>query len=109
LETQQEIQQHKNEYDSLKLLKIITKFLFKGNDRQYKYKIKEKAKRSYYRLWQAPKMSCQEYFERVQIIIDVISDDRHLRGELPERAPRGGYTEQELREARERIYDKKVA
>jgi hypothetical protein len=40
-------------------------------------------------------MSCQEYFERVQNVVDVIEslggsfvDDMHLKDELPEREPR---------------------
>jgi hypothetical protein len=61
-------------------------------------------------------MSCQEYFERVQNVVDVIKslggsfiDDMHLKDELPEREPRNGYTEEQLTAARKRIQDKTIA
>jgi len=61
-------------------------------------------------------MSCQEYFERVQNVVDVIEslggslvDDMHLKDELPEREPRNGYTEEQLAAVRKRIQDKTVA
>jgi len=38
IETHQEYQQCKSEYDSLQLIKIIWEFVFKSDDRQYKYK-----------------------------------------------------------------------
>lgn len=58
-------------------------------------------------------MSCQEYFKRVKNIVDVIKslvgllcDDMHLKDELPEREPRGRYTEEQKREAQDRIHNK---
>jgi hypothetical protein len=59
----------------------------------------------------------QEYFERIRNIVDVIKslggslcDDMHMKEELPDQdRPRGGYTEQQRREARERIQNKKIA
>jgi hypothetical protein len=117
LETHQEFQQCKTDYNSLQLLKIIREFVFKSDDRQYKYKAEDQAKRAYYNLRQTPEMSCQEYFERIRNIVDVIKslggtlcDDMHLKEELPEQnRPRGGYTEQQKNEARERIHDKTIA
>jgi len=117
LETHQGFQQCKTDYDSLKLLKLLREFVFKSNDRQYKYKAEDQVKRAFYNLCQTPEMSCQEYFERVQNIVDVIkslggklSDDMHLKEELPEQnRPRGGYTEQQKAEARERIENKMIA
>jgi hypothetical protein len=60
-------------------------------------------------------MSCQEYFERVRNVVDVIRslggtlvDDMHLEDELPAR-PARGYTGAQKQEARERILDKKIA
>jgi len=41
-------QQCKKDYDSLKLIKIIQEFVFNSDDRQYKYKAEDQAKRSYY-------------------------------------------------------------
>jgi hypothetical protein len=58
LETHQNFAQCKASYNSLGLLKIILEFTFKSDDRQYKYKAKDMAKRSYYNLWQTPEMSC---------------------------------------------------
>jgi len=117
LETHQDFQQCKTDYDSLKLLKLLREFVFKSNDRQYKYKAEDQVKRAFYNLRQTPEMSCQEYFERVRNIVDVIkslggklSDDMHLKEELPEQnRPRGGYTEQQKAEARERIENKMIA
>ncbi len=117
LETHQEFQQCKTDYNSLQLLKIIREFVFKSDDRQYKYKAEDQAKRAYYNLRQTPEMSCQEFFERIRNIVDVIKslggtlcDDMHLKEELPEQnRPRGGYTEQQKNEARERIQDKTIA
>jgi hypothetical protein len=46
-------------------------------------------------------MSCQEYFERVRNIVSIVtslggslSDDMHLKDELPVRPGSGGYTEE---------------
>jgi hypothetical protein len=50
LETHQDFQQCKSSYESLKLLKIIWEFVFKSDDRQYKYKAEDQAWRSYYLL-----------------------------------------------------------
>jgi hypothetical protein len=62
-----------------------------------------------------PEMSCQEYFERVCNIVEVIkslggalNDNMHLVDELPARPPIG-YTDIQYKEARERILDKTVA
>jgi hypothetical protein len=92
VETHLNYEQCKNEYDSLGLLKILREFVFKSDDRQYKYKAEDQAKRAYYSLRQTPEMSCQEYFERVRNIVDVIkslggslADDMHLADELPAR------------------------
>jgi len=41
LETHQEYQQCKSDYDSLKLIKIIREFIFKSDDLQYKYKAED--------------------------------------------------------------------
>jgi hypothetical protein len=62
-------------------------------------------------------MSCQEYFERIRNIVDVIkslrgnlTDNMHLKEELPEQnRPRNGWTEAQKREAKERIENKTVA
>jgi hypothetical protein len=61
-------------------------------------------------------MSCQEYFKRVRNIVDVIKslgaslcNDMHLKDESPEREPRGGYTEEQKKEAQERIHNKTIA
>jgi hypothetical protein len=117
LETHQEYHQCKSDYDSLKLIRIICEFIFKSDDRQYKYKVEDQAKRAYYNLRQTPEMSCQEYFERVRNIVDVIkslggnlADDMHLTDELPDRnRPRNGWTEAQKNEARERIENKTIA
>jgi hypothetical protein len=61
VETHQNFAQCKSFYDSLSLLKILREFVFCSDDRQYKYKAKDQAKRAYYNLWQTPEMSCQEY------------------------------------------------
>jgi hypothetical protein len=115
LETHANFDQCKTEYDSLGLLKIIREFVFKSDDRQYKYKAEDQAKRAYYNLRHAPEMSCQEYFERVRNMVDVIkslggslADDMHLTDELPARQARG-YTDAQKQEARERILNKTVA
>jgi hypothetical protein len=62
----------------------------------------------FYNLRQTPYMSCQEYFEQVKNIVDMIislggslSNDMHLKDELQGREPRGGWTENQLKEARE--------
>jgi len=107
LETHQEFQQCKSDYDSLKLIKIISEFIFKSDDWQYKYKAEDQAKRAYYNLQQTPEMNCQEYFERVRNIVDVIkslggnlADDMHLKEELPDHnRPRNGWTEAQKKEA----------
>jgi len=61
-------------------------------------------------------MSCQEYFERVKNIVEVIKsiggslvDDMHLADELPQVQPAGGYTAQQYKIARETILNKKIA
>jgi hypothetical protein len=96
-------------------LKIIREFVFRSDDRQYKYKAEDQAKRAYYNLRQTPEMSCQEYFERVRNLVDVIKslggslcDDMHLQDNLPTR-PARGYTEAHYRAARAKILDKTVA
>jgi hypothetical protein len=88
IETHQNFTQCKASYYSLGLLKIIREFVFKS-DRQYKYKVEDQAKRAYYNLRQMPEMSCQEYFEKVRNLVDVIkslggtlSDDMHLVDKL---------------------------
>jgi len=115
LETHAELSRCKSEYDSLKLLKIIYEFVFKSNNHQYKYKAEDQAKRNYYNLRQTPDMSCQEYFEKVRNITEVIKslggslgDEMHLRDELPEREPRGGYTEAQISAAKTRIQRKTI-
>jgi hypothetical protein len=57
-------------------------------------------------------MSCQEYFEKVRNITEVIKslggslvDEMHLRDELPDREPRGGFTAQMIADAKSRIQD----
>jgi hypothetical protein len=50
LEAHQNFTQCKASYDSLGLLKIIQEFIFKSDDRQYKYKAEDMAKRAYYNL-----------------------------------------------------------
>jgi hypothetical protein len=114
VETHQNFADCKSSYDSLGLLKIIREFVFKSDDRQYKYKAEDMAKRAYYNLRQTPEMSCQEYFERVKNIVEVIKslggslcDDMHLDDELP--VQRARHTEEQRAEARERILEKKVA
>jgi hypothetical protein len=99
----------------LGLLKILREFVFKSDDRQYKYRAKDQAKRAYYNLRQTPEMSCQEYFERVKNIVEVIKsiggslvDDMHLADELPVQ-PVGGYTTQQYEIAQETILNKKIA
>ncbi len=69
----------------------IQEFVFKSDDRQYKYKAEDQAKWAYYNLRQTPEMSCQEYFEKIRNLGEVIrslggtlSDDMHLADELPE-------------------------
>ncbi len=61
-------------------------------------------------------MSCQEYFERVRNVVDVIkslggslADDMHRKDELPEREPRNGYTAEQLAGARKKIQNKTIA
>jgi hypothetical protein len=115
VETHASYSQCKATNDSLGLLKIISEFMFKSDDRQYKYKAEDQAKRAYCNLQQTPDMSCQEYFEKVRNLVDVIKslggslcDDMHLIHELPPR-PRGGYTDEQYRTARETIWEKKVA
>jgi hypothetical protein len=52
--TQSKVETHlnfaacKNNYDSLGLLKILCEFVFKRDNRQYKYKAEDQAKRAYY-------------------------------------------------------------
>jgi hypothetical protein len=78
-----------------------------------KHKAEDQAKHAYYNLQQTPKMSCQEYFECLRNVIDVIkclggslADDMHLDDELPAR-PRAGYTDAQYATARKTI-NKKV-
>ncbi len=104
----------KASYDSLGLLKIIREFIFKSDDRQYKYKAEDMALRAYCNLRQTPEMTCQEYFERVRNVVEVIkslggtlSSDMHLNDELP--VQRARHTDEQRKEARERIVEKKVA
>jgi hypothetical protein len=61
-------------------------------------------------------MSCQEYIEKVRNITEVIKslggslvDEMHLRDELPDREPRGGFTAQMIADAKSRIQDKTIA
>jgi len=91
--------QCKGSYDSLSLLKILREFIFWSDNRQYKYKAEDQAKHAYYNLRQTPEMSCQEYFERVRNVVDVIKslggslvDEVHLLDELPP-WPAAGYTQ----------------
>jgi len=65
---------------SLKLIKIIRENVFKSDDRQYKYKAEDQAKRAYCNLRQTPETSCQEYFERIRNIVDVLK--KSLGGNL---------------------------
>jgi len=116
LETHQDFEECKAEYDSLKLIKIIREFVFRSDDWQYKFKAEDQAKRNYYNLKQTPDMSCQEYFERVRNAVDVIKslggstiDNMHLKDELPDREPRGGYTTEQLAGAKTRIENKTIA
>jgi hypothetical protein len=116
LETHLDFTQCKAEYESLKLLKIIREFVYRSDDRQYKYKAEDQAKRSFNNLRQTPDISCQEYFERVKNVVDMIislggslNDDMHLKDELQGREPRGGWTQARLKEARDKIHNKKVA
>jgi hypothetical protein len=116
VETHQHFNRCRTDYDSLGLLKILREFVFKSDDTQYKYKAEDEAKRAYYNLRQTPEMSCQEYFERVRNIVDVIKslggtlgDDVHLVDELSPRPTGGGYAVEQYTQARERILNKKVA
>ena len=98
-------------------LKIKREFVFKSDDRHYKYQAEDQAKRNYYNLRQTPDMSCQEYFEKVRNITEVIKslgggalvDEMHLRDELPDRESRGGFTAQQMADAKSRIQDKTIA
>jgi hypothetical protein len=72
LETHLNFSQCKNDYDSLGLLKIIREFVFKSDNCKYKYKAEDQAKRAFYNLRQTPEMGCQEYFERIRNVVDVI-------------------------------------
>jgi hypothetical protein len=92
--TQSKVETHQNymncisSYDTPGLLKTIREFIFKSDDRQYKYKAENMALRAYYNLHQMPEMTCQEYFKCVQNVVKV--------------------TAELIREARERIVEKKV-
>ncbi len=115
LETHLDFQQCKNNYDSLKLIKIIREFVFKSDDQQYKYKVEDQAKRNFYNLCQTPNMSCQEYFEKVRNVVEVIKslggslcNDMHLKDELPNRS-KIMYGDQKIKDARDRIHNKTVA
>jgi hypothetical protein len=77
-----DFQQCKNEYDSLKLIKIIWEFIFKSDDHQ-----------------EDSNMTCQEYFEKVRNVVEVnkslggsLADPMHLKEKLPAR-PNLTYTE----------------
>jgi hypothetical protein len=90
--------------------------VFRSDNRQYKYKAEDQAKRSYYQVRQTPDMSCQEYFERIRNKVEVIKslggslcDDMHLDDELPKLRPANGYTQQQYKEARERTLNKTIA
>ena len=114
IKTHQDYQQCKNNYDSLKLIKIIHEFVFKSEDQHYKDKADNQAKRNYYNLSQTSTISCQEYFEKVRNIVEFIksfggslSDDMHLKEELPQGATI--YSDQEIKEAKERIHNQTVA
>lgn len=74
--------------------------MFWSDDHQYKYKVEDQAKRTNYNMRQTPEMSCQEYFEWVRNIVEVIKsiggslvDDMYLVNELPATLPAGGYTD----------------
>jgi hypothetical protein len=106
----------KNDYDSLGLLRILHEFVFKKDNRQYKYETEDQAKRPYYNLRQTMEMSCREYFERVKYIVEVIKsiggsqvDDMHLADELPPVPPARGYKAQQYEVARKTIMKKKIA
>jgi len=97
-------------------MKLIREFVFKSNGRQYKYKAEDQAKRNYYNLRQTLDMSCQDYFEKVRNITEVLKslggslvDEMHLKDELPTREPQGGYTAQQIEDAKARIRDKTIA
>jgi len=116
IETHLEFQRCKNDYANLKLIKIIREFVFKSDERQYKYKAEDQAKRNYYNLRQTSTMTCQEYFEKVRNVVEVIKslggslcDPMHFKEELPNLQNGGAYTEQQMQEAKERILDKTVA
>jgi len=117
VETHQNYAQCKIDYDSLGLLKILREFFFRSDDHQYKYKAEDQAKRSCYNLRQTPEMSCQEYFERIRNIVEVIQslggslcDNMYIDDELPPtNAPASGYTPQQSWDARERIHKKTLA
>jgi len=73
-------------------------------------------KRNYYNLRQTLDMSCQEYFEKVRNITEVIkspggslADEMHLRDELLDREPRGRFTDQQIADAKSRIQEKPIA
>jgi uncharacterized LabA/DUF88 family protein len=115
IETHLNYGQCKNDYDSLGLLKIMREFIFRSDDRQYRYKAEDQAKRAYYNLRQTQEMSCQEYFERVRNVVEVIKslggslcDDMHLNDELPARPP-SGYTDVQYKEVKKRILNKTLA
>jgi len=57
IETHLEFQRCKNDYDSLKLIKIMREFVFKSDDWQYKYKAEDQVKRNYYNLRQTSTMT----------------------------------------------------
>jgi len=116
VETHLNYAQCKNGYDCLGLLKILREIVFCSDDRQYKYKAEDQAKRTYYNLKQTLDMSCQEYFERVRNIVEVIKslggslcDDMHLVDERPMPRPANGYTDQQYTGARVRILNKTIA
>jgi len=115
IKTHMNYNQCKNDYDILGLLKIMREFIFRSDDRQCHYKAEDQAKRPYYNLRQTLEMSCQEYFERVRNVVEVIKSfggslcgDMHLNDELPARPP-SGYTDVQYKEARERILNKTLA
>jgi hypothetical protein len=65
---------------------------------------------------QTPEISYQEYFEMAQNLVELIKNleesicnDIHLLEKLPQRAPRGGCAEEDLKGAREPITEKKIS
>jgi hypothetical protein len=113
VETHQNFVQCKGSYDSLNLLKILREF-FRSDDRQYKCKAEDRTKCIYYNLRQTPEMSCQEYFERVRNVVNIIKslggtlvDEMHFIDELPPNA--NGHSQDQINQAKEQILEKKIS